>query len=66
VKFIRCPYCKCVKFLDKEGKVLWAKLLPCEEHALNIILSSNLLMVLTGGYKELEECCDDCSLSELN
>jgi len=66
VVVIRCPKCKCVKFLSKDGDVMWRQLLHVEESALTAIYCSNLLLALVGGYQEYEEKCYICNAAEKN
>ena len=66
MKFVRCPHCRRIKFLDKKNNPLWIKLYPNEEVVLEIISSSNYLILLVNRLEEIPECCDECDLVEKN
>jgi hypothetical protein len=66
MKFVVCPNCKRIKFLLKDGSPFWVKLLPEEEAVLDLIVGSDYLILMVGGYDELHECCDECCLIEQN
>lgn len=63
--FCQCPNCKRIKFLCNK-KIIWVKLLPSEENALEEICLSDYLLTLVDGYDPQIEYCDECCLIEQN
>ena len=66
MRFVICPHCKRVKFLDKEKSPIWVKLLPEESVVFDLIVASDYLLLIIGGYEEIHESCEECCLTELN
>ena len=66
MKFVRCPHCRRIKFLDEHDKPFWVKLSPGEECVLEIIPASFHLEILVDKFEEYPEYCDDCDLVEKN
>jgi hypothetical protein len=66
MKVVSCPKCYCVMFVTRDGEIIWRKLTPCEESALNTIFVSEKLKALVGGYQEFYALCNECKLVQEN
>ena len=62
-KIVTCPKCGAFFLKDRStGKTFWRNITPHEWSALNIILDSETLQILTGRLQITYYECDNCHL----
>ena len=64
--WIRCPVCHKVKFVDTDNSIHWLQLNSAEEMAIDIILMSDPLLLMTEGITEYQETCCHCLKKNCN